>query len=186
MSIHVVETVLASEISAADNAALQALGQLAFPPEVTSRFRVPVSAPAPTLDWPAERAERVFLIRRDGQIVAASNFLPRRIRTPQGPLDVLALAGVMAHPDCRHQGLGSAVVRAAFDHVDRSVFPVSLFQTGVPDFYKTLGCRLVHNPFSNHLAADPAETPWWDQRVMIYPAAYPWPEGPIDLCGPGW
>jgi len=194
MATHIVETVLASEISADDQAALQELGGLAFPPEMIARFHIPVSAPAPVLDWPAEQAERVFFIRRDGRIIAASRFLPRRIRTPQGPLDVLALAGVMSHPEYRHQGLGRAVVRAAFDHVDRGVFPVSLFQTGVPEFYNKLGCRRVTNPFTNSLAANPTQTPWmeqpgtpwWEQNIMIYPATYPWPEGPINLEGPGW
>jgi len=191
MNTHVVETFLVSELSADDCAALDALGLAVYPPGSFDGFRVPVSAPAPEIDWPAERARRVFFVRHDDglgrrQIVATSQFLPRRIRTSQGPLDALALAGVKTHPDFRHLGLGSAVVRAAFEHVDRGVFPVSFFQTGVPAFYELLTCRRVHNPCINHLAANPAERPWWEQHTMIYPATYPWPEGPIDLCGPGW
>ncbi|MCL2701710.1 MAG: GNAT family N-acetyltransferase [Phycisphaerae bacterium] len=191
MNTYSVEEVLVSAISAADEAALRTLSGMVYPPEKLAGICQPASAPAPSLEWPAGQAERVFLLRRDGQVVATSRFLPRRIYTQQGPLDVLALAGVKTHPEFRGLGLGSAVVRAALSHVDRGAFPVSLFQTGVPEFYEKLTCRHVTNPFTNRLAADPAKTPWsespwWEAHAMIYPAAYPWPEGPIDLCGPAW
>ena len=182
-----VEEFLKSTLSAADSAALRVLGGAVYPPRVLAGVRPqPVSAPPPAIDWPPERASRIFLIRHGEPIVATSRFLPRRVRTSRGPLDVLALAGVQTHPEFRGRGFGRAVVRAALAYVDRGIFDVSLFQTGVPEFYEKLACRRVSNPFTNALAADPAGVPWWEHNIMIYPAEYPWPEGPIDLQGPGW
>jgi GNAT superfamily N-acetyltransferase len=92
----------------------------------------------------------------------------------------------MTHPDCRGRGLGHAVVRAAFEYVDDGTFPVSFFQTGVPEFYRKLSCREVRNHAVNSLADDPGGCPWWEKHIMIYPADVPWPDGEIDLLGPAW
>ena len=183
MTQHIVEEILAPELSDADRATLDALYGIVFPPRATP---FPVSAPAPSIDWPNGQARRIFVVRHEGRIVATASFLPRRIQTSQGALDVLALAGVGTLPGFRLHGLGRLLVRAAFDYVDKGAFGVSLFQTGVPGFYEKLGCRRVANPFVNSLGANPHEMPWWDAHNMIYPAAYPWPEGPVDLVGPGW
>lgn len=124
------------------------------------------------------------------ELAAVSMVFPRQIRTTQGPLRVMALAGVCTAPERRGQGLGAAVVRAAFDLVDSGMFSVSLFQTPVIEFYAKLGARKVTNRFVNSLwkPGDPhsATHPWWDPDVMIYPASAEWPEGEIDLLGAGY
>lgn len=181
-----VETVLQADLSEEDRALLNQLSAAVYPPEVLAAFDIPASAPAPEIDWPEARRSRRFLIRRDGRIVATSLLLPRRIRTPRGLMDVLALASVKTHPDLRHKGLGRAVVQAAFACVDDGAFPLSLFQTGVPEFYEKLGARQVENPFVNSLGQDPRRRPWWDKVAMIYPTDAHWPDGEIDLLGPGW
>jgi hypothetical protein len=61
--------------------------------------------------------------------------------------------------------------------------PLSLFQTGVPEFYEAMGARLVTNRFVN---GESQENPFWDTCEMIYPATAGWPDGPIDLNGPGY
>jgi len=101
---------------------------------------------------------------------------------------VMALAGVCSAPDRRGQGLGKAVVQASLGLVDGGVYQVSLFQTSrkVFPFYEKLGARLVTNRIVNSLAPDPAANPFWDEVAMSYPASVPWPEGPIDLLGPGY
>jgi len=186
MDIPRVENFLMAEVSASDDAELSALSRIVFTPEMCAAFVFPKSAPPPPVDWPAAQAARLFLIREEGRIVSACNMFPRRIQTARGVLDVLALAGVKTHPDFRLRGHGAAVVRAAFQHVDNGAFCASLFQTGVPGFYEKLGCRCVGNVFTNRLAENPAATPWWDKHCMVYPAAYTWPEGPVDLIGPAW
>jgi hypothetical protein len=44
----------------------------------------------------------------------------------------------------------------------------------------------VTNPIVDSLAADPSVNPFWDEVVMRYPAVKHWPEGEIDLRGPGF
>jgi GNAT superfamily N-acetyltransferase len=132
----------------------------------------------------------VYAFWDDATPLALSMVFPRTISTSDGPLRILALAGVCSAPEKRGLGLGAAVVRAAFAQVAAGRYGVALYQTGVPRFYEKLGARLVHNPFINsrHCPGDKGspDNPWWEPHVMIYPAAASWPEGSIDLCGPGY
>jgi predicted N-acetyltransferase YhbS len=137
------------------------------------------------------REEREILVVWVGETpVATALFFPREIMTADGALRVMALAGVCSAPEFRGRGLGAAVVRAALAQVDRGAFGVALYQTGVPEFYEKLGARRVGNSFANSYFQPgnlgSAEQPWWDPYVMIYPAGYSWPEGPIDLLGEGY
>jgi len=108
----------------------------------------------------------------------------RTIGTDQGPLPIMALAGVAVIPEWRGRGLGRSVVRRAFSRVDSGEFAASLFQTDVPDFYRKIGCCTVHNRFINSLSSlDPTANPWLDNYVMVYPDGFAWPDGVIDLNG---
>ncbi len=133
-----------------------------------------------------ETSTRCAVVRIDGKIIATADSFLRRIATPAGPLRVLALAGVACLPQHRGNGYGRRVARTMLQRVDQRAFDLSLFQTGVAPFYEKLGCRLVSNRFVNSLADDPAANPWWNPQVMIYPAAAGWPDGTIDLLGPGY
>lgn len=101
----------------------------------------------------------------------------------QGRLAVGALAAVCVHPDHRGRGWGEAVVRAAFDFLPEIGVSVALFQTGVPHFYQKLGACVINNRFFN---GENSQNPFWDTCEMIYPASFAWPDGPIDLNGPGY
>jgi len=139
----IVEEFFSAGISAADDAQCGEIGRLIYTPEVMAPFLpFPKSAPTPRIDWPKEKSARLFVVRHEGRIVAVSGMEARRIQTPQGLLDVLALGGVKTHPGFRFRGFGAAVVRAAFAYVDNGVFRASLFQTGVPGFYEKLGFKL--------------------------------------------
>jgi len=186
MNTPLVEEFLMPEVSAADDAELAALSRIAFPPEMLEGVVFPKSAPPWPVEWPAEKAARVFIVRHKGRIASSCCFLPRRIQTCAGPLDVLGLAGVKTLPEFRMRGYGAAVVRAAFQYVDNGAFCASLFQTRVPGFYEKLGCRRVGNAFTNRFGEEPSGMPWWDPVRMVYPAARAWPEGSVDLLGPAW
>ena len=110
------------------------------------------------------------------------------ISTPAGKMTVLALARVCTAPEVRGRKLGQAVVRAAFALIDDGSFSFALFQTtdDVQSFYENLGAVRIHNQFVNSLATDPAANPWWSPVIMRYPAGPGWPEGQIDLLGPGY
>lgn len=137
---------------------------------------------------PEREHPRAFAIRENGRMIAHASFDPRTIRTSQGELTVLALARVCTEPAVRGRKLGQAVVRAAFNLVDDGSFRFALFQTthDVRSFYENLGAVCAENPFVNSLAEDPTARPWWSPVVMRYPAGPGWPEGQIDLVGPGY
>lgn len=165
-------------------------------------WRLVYTAFPPKTESLEERVERVvadgnpvyrdLFVVWDGNVALANAIVFKRtIATARGLLDVMALAAVCSSPARRGEGLGALVVSEAFKEVDSGRYPVSLFQTGVPGFYEKLGARAVDNVFVNSLYA-PSDrhgapnAPWWEPHVMIYPAAYDWPEGKIDLLGAGY
>jgi predicted GNAT family N-acyltransferase len=131
---------------------------------------------------------RSFFIREGGRIIAHATVVPRTIRSGAGDITVLALARVCTDPAVRGRHLGQAMAQAAFDLVDDGTFPFSLFQTteNVKPFYDRLGAVEIQNKFINSTAEDPTASPWWSPVIMRYPAKPGWPEGKIDLRGPGW
>ena len=140
-------------------------------------------------DGPQEQTPRSFLVRSGGEVVIAhAASICRTIGTVTGDLTIAGLARVCAHPDCRGHGLGELVTRAVFDLVDEGAFPFSLFQTTPPvrAFYERLGCAVIENPIVNSLADAPTANPFKDPVIMRYPATGRWPDGTIDLRGPGY
>jgi GNAT superfamily N-acetyltransferase len=133
------------------------------------------------------RASMRHLIWEGDEVVAHALTFERPIRSDEGELPVMALSAVCVSPDHRGRGLGAAVVRSAFQRVESGEFPVSLFQTPIPDFYEKLGSVSVSNRFvDSRNRDDRTANPWRDSSIMIYPAGYAWPEGVIDLNGPGY
>ena len=186
------QRIRARDVSEEDFRSVSAITWLAWPSagstldEVVDRLR----GKLPDEEGPAEQVPEYALLKVGELPVAMSVTFARKIDTPRGGLTVMALAGVACIESYRGNGFGRAVVEAAFERVRDGSFDVSLFQTSsaVRPFYEKLGCSAVENPTVNSLnQADPEARPWWDTEVMIYPAhAAAWPDGQIDLCGPGW
>ena len=123
----------------------------------------------------------------DGQLVGHALTFERPVISERSEIPVMALSGVCVSPSYRRNGIGIALARDAFRRVDEWEFPVSIFQTTIPDFYQRLGAAVVGNRFFDSKNEDnPDAPPWTDGRIMIYPSAYPWPTGPVDLNGPGY
>ena len=143
---------------------------------------------------PETQAPRSFVVREEGRVIAHSAIIPRTIGTSTGDLTIAGLARVCSASDQRGRGLGEMVVRAVFEVVDAGAFSFSLFQTTSPvqAFYEKLGACLVENPIFNSLGEDPHASPFWNELVMRYPkggerpSGEDWPEGEIDLRGPGY
>jgi predicted GNAT family N-acyltransferase len=135
-----------------------------------------------------QQAPRSFVIREAGQVIAHSAVIPRTIGTTDGELTIAGLGRVCTDPDQRGSGMGAVVVRPVFELVDQGLFSFSLFQTTteVSPFYERLRCTAVDNPIVNSLAADELHSPFWDKVIMRYPDGPGWPEGEIDLRGPGY
>lgn len=139
-------------------------------------------------EGPEATYPRSVYIRDGERIIAHASVIPRTIGTSEGDITIAGLALVATDPDYRGQNLGQAVVRAIFDLVDHGPFEHSLFQTTPPvrSFYEKLGATLVTNRIVDSLAEDPEANPFADEVIMRYPAAKHWPEGVIDLRGPGY
>jgi predicted GNAT family N-acyltransferase len=139
-------------------------------------------------EGPEDEHPRLFVIREEDRVIACASVAPRTVGTSRGDMTVQALARVCTDPAARGRGLGQRVVRAAFELVDRGPFPFSLFQTSekVRPYYEKLGAVVATNRIVNSRGDDPTKNPFWDIVVMRYPAGPGWPEGEIDLRGPGW
>jgi len=122
------------------------------------------------------QAPRSFVIR-DGTI-----------STTAGEMTIAGLARVCSDPEYRGRGLGELITKAALHLVDSGAFACSLFQTSpeVQPFYEKMGGCVVDNAIVNSLAEDPKASPFSDKVVMRYPSSAAWPEGEIDLLGPGY
>lgn len=131
--------------------------------------------------------QEFFIVWNHDEAIAQAEIFPRTIGTANGDMLVMALAGVCVSPGRQGEGLGRTVVREAFRQVDAGGYPISLFQTGVPDFYRKLGAATVHNEFRDGTNRDaPESSPWWEPHIMIYPGNAVWPAGLIDLNGRGY
>lgn len=137
---------------------------------------------------PDDLAPRSFVIREQGAAIAHSAILPRVIGTAAGEMMIAGLTRVCTSPEQRGRGLGEIVVRAVFELVDEGAFSYALFQTNhqVRRFYENLGSRVVENRIVNSLGDPKQGSPFWDKVVLRYPGKGLWPEGEIDLRGPGY
>lgn len=131
---------------------------------------------------------RSFVVRENGRVIAHAAIITRAVGTTAGDLTIAGLARVCTDPDYRGHGLGAVVVKPVFELVDAGVFPFSLYQTSfeVRPFYEKLGAVAIDNPIVNSLADDMHASPFWDRVIMRYPAGPGWPNGQIDLRGPGY
>jgi predicted GNAT family N-acyltransferase len=131
---------------------------------------------------------RSLIIRSGSRIMAHAAVMPRTVGTSQGDLTLLALAHVCTAPDTRGQRLGQRIMQAVFALVDDGTFPFSLFQTTeqVKPFYLQLGACLAENSFVDSTNPKNLKSPFQDPVIMRYPDGEGWPEGTIDLRGPGY
>lgn len=131
--------------------------------------------------------DRQAFFALEEKLLGYAEIFPRVIHTQSGSLKIMGLGSVCVSIESRGTGIGKQLVEACFRAVDTGKTEVCLFQTGVPDFYTKLHCKLVGNTFVNRTnQAEPDKNPFWDDHVMIYPADYPWPSGIIDLNGKGY
>jgi predicted N-acetyltransferase YhbS len=141
-----------------------------------------------TASYPQVRLPSLrYLVWDKDNAVAHARTFERPLTTSAGEISVMALSGVCVLPSYQGRGLGAEIVRRAFGRIHAGEFAVSLFQTTIPAFYEKLGATLVTNRFVNSRnKIHPDANPWHDEWIMIYPKSYAWPEGTIDLNGPGY
>lgn len=139
-------------------------------------------------DFKARTPNKVchFILEED-QVIGYAESFPRTINTVEGKRTILGLGAVCVDTAQRGRGLGALVVKQAFERLPENDTDVCLFQTGVPQFYEKLNCRLIDNQIVNSLnTEDPEANPFWDDYIMIYPKQNHWPTGKVDLLGKGY
>jgi predicted GNAT family N-acyltransferase len=187
--MHDVEIIDARKLSDADARAIGELLVKVWPkPGKTVEFRQQQMLDmGHGYDGPDAQAPRSALIRENSRVIAHAALIPRTISTTAGEFNIAGLARVCTDPDYRGHGLGELVVKAIFDAVDDGAFRFALFQTNsrIQPFYEKLGACLVTNPLINSQSQD-LHDPFWDEIKMRYPKDGGWPEGQIDLRGPGY
>lgn len=134
------------------------------------------------------------------QAIAAARSFNRTITVAGAKMVVRGMAHVCSDPDRRGQGLGGMIVRAVFDSSNISEgrggenpLPI-IFQTDYALFYEKFGAATIprsRNPIVNSTGEgsdSKRQGGFWDKFAMIYPAstAASFPEGTIDLLGPGF
>lgn len=183
------ETLFTSTLSDTDALGIGELIAATWPnPEKPAEYRAQqVHAEAQNFDGNAAQAPRSFVVREDGKIIAHSMLIPRTINTSDGEITVAGLSRVCCYTEQRGRGLGELIVRATLEVVDTGAFPFSLFQTShkVQAFYEKLGAVLVENTIVNS-TGEGLNPPFWDEIAMRYPSTGNWPQGEIDLLGPGY
>lgn len=137
---------------------------------------------------PDAQRPQYHLVFQDHELIALAHSFARTIRAEDRPIPVLGLANVCVANRAKGRGYGRLVVEAAFDRVARDGFQFCVFQTtpAVEPFYERLGAVRVANRFYNSLGANSSANPFWEPLAMRYPAEGAWPDGPIDLLGPGY
>jgi hypothetical protein len=192
---YAIEVIDRSNVDPKDLEVILDLHLAAFPPwtltpEQRAAELAEIRADLDKFSEPHVRRPRIFAIRDEGRVIAKATIFPREIATTDGNLWIMALAQTVVTKDQRYRGLGTAVMKAAFQLVDDGHFAFSIYQTShaVSVFYKKLGAVLVTNPIINSRGRNPEKRarPFVDDVVMRYPADRAWPEGTIDLLGSGY
>lgn len=185
-----VEILDARVLTAADALAIGTLLATVWPkPEKDAAYRAQqMIEMGKDYSGPEAQFPRSYVIREGGKVIANASILPRTIGTTAGDITIAGLARVCTEPKQRGNGLGERIVKAAFETVDSGAFPFSLFQTSpeVRPFYEKLGCCECDNTVINSLGDDLHASPFWDRVIVRYPNQGDWPEGEIDLRGPGY
>jgi GNAT superfamily N-acetyltransferase len=129
-----------------------------------------------------------YAIFEDGQAIANAGCIVRTIGTSRGEMAVLGLLDVASHPQMRGKGYGTKAVQCVFDHVDRGEFEFCLFgTTEARPLYERMGAIVIENPIVNTHGNDASFGPGFEgDYTMVYSAGADWPEGEIDLRGPGY
>jgi GNAT superfamily N-acetyltransferase len=116
-------------------------------------------------DLPGRRPDHARGIFRDGRCLARYHIYDRFLQIGPARLPTVCIGGVATDSECRHQGLGSALMRDAVDWAQREGRPLLLL-SGIAEFYQPFGyvdCLDVCVQHVNRVRA--AELPASDHTV---------------------
>lgn len=107
-----------------------------------------------------------FIVEEDGRIVSHASVIARELHAMEHRLATGYVEAVATLPSRQGHGLGSAVMRAIGEHIDRT-FQLGALDTGIPSFYEPLGWTVWKGPTFVRMDRGPEPTPDEDGSVLV-------------------
>jgi aminoglycoside 2'-N-acetyltransferase I len=117
-------------------------------------------------DWEHALGGRHFLVELDGDVVAHAAVVPRELHVHGTPVRTGYVEAVATDPSRQGGGFGTAVMRAAGDHI-RATYELGALGTGLHHFYERLGWRTWQGSTSVRTDTGERPTPDEDGYVMV-------------------
>jgi aminoglycoside 2'-N-acetyltransferase I len=118
------------------------------------------------LDWDHAVGGVHFLVEDGDRILSHASVVERALEVDGRPLATGYVEAVATLPSHQRRGHGSAVMRAAGEHIDRT-FELGALATGEVSFYERLGWVVWKGPTFVRTARGPVPTPEEDGSVMV-------------------
>ncbi len=169
-----------ADLTAEEQAALRALSDAVYPPEVAAAW------PGRAFEW-ASHQWAVICREDDGQALAYVGALVRDGRADGSPVKIGGIGGVKTHPRARRRGLASQAVRRAVDlFAERGVdFALLVCEPHLIPFYERLGWGTHAGDLLVRQYGQAMRFTF--NLPMTHPVGTPGPTGGvIDLMGPPW
>jgi predicted N-acetyltransferase YhbS len=125
-----------------------------------------------------------LLLTESGRVVGHLAIYEREIRIGNETLQAGLLGEIAVAADRRRAGLARDIVRAAHAHLQAHAIPFSILFAYEPRVYVSSGYRLMQNQM-RFLDSD-GQWKTFVYRGSMYAELLgrPWPDQPVDLCGP--
>ena len=186
-----IETLDARTFTDADAHAIGELLAIVWPhPEKSVEFRVQqMLAMGQGYTGSVEQAPRSFVIREEGTLLAHAAIVPANHWHDRWGNDHRRTGPRLCKSRTPWPWLRRADCKSGTRNRRRRT--VLLRSVSKPrqqscPFYEKLGACVIENAIINSLAENPKESPFKDSVIMRYPSSGEWPEGEIDLRGPGY
>lgn len=134
-------------------------------PEVCELLALAFDEAAPQIFVAQTERDSTFRFRHgrvaivDGRIAGYVRIFARTMLVRGVPVAAGGIGSVATHPDARHAGIATALLRDALDQMRNEGMAVSFLFTGIAGFYERLGYRLVREPSFEADARDAASSP---------------------------
>ncbi len=144
-------------------------------PEVSDLLALAFDEAAPQMFVDQTERDSTFRLRHarvaivDGRVAGYVRIFARTMLVRGVPHAAGGIGSVATHPDARHAGIATALMRDAIEQMRREGMAVSFLFTGIPRFYERLGYHIVCEPYfeaSASEAAAIAEPRLYDIRPM--------------------
>jgi aminoglycoside 2'-N-acetyltransferase I len=117
-------------------------------------------------DWQHAIGGTHFLLGGDGRLVGHASVVERELHVDGRPVRTGYVEAVAIDPARQREGLGSRLMEAVAEHLDRE-FELGALGTGTQPFYERLGWEIWLGPSSVRTTNGPAATPDEDGYILV-------------------